>query len=109
MSKKIDYENFLYLLTYIISANTNFDTIIATDKKENHKIIINGSTKTCKVNITLEESTLKYWYGSHYDGIKIGEEQQDSKYRFFWLYTIKPYLCNEFVPILGTEFFINGN
>ncbi len=109
MSKKIGYENFLYLLTYIISANTNFDTIIATDKKEKHKIIINGSTKTCKVNITLEESTLKYWYNSHYDGIKIGEEQQDSKYRFFWLYTIKPYLCNEFVPILGTEFFINGN
>ena len=107
MSKKIAYENFLYLLTYIISANTGFDTIVATDKKDNHKIIINGSTKTCKVNITLNETTLRYWYDNYYGCIETAEDEHDSKYKFFWNYTIKPYLCNEFVPLLGTEFFIN--
>lgn len=107
MSKKMNYENFLYLLTYIISIHTHIDAILATDKQENHEIVLNGSTKTCKVSITLNETTLRYWYDNYYDGIKVAEEQQDSKYEFFWNYTIKPYLCNEFVPILGTEFFIN--
>ena len=107
MSKKMNYENFLYLLTYIISINTHIDAILATDKQENHEIVLNGNTKTCKVNITLNETTLRYWYDNYYGCIETAEEEHDSKYKFFWNYAIKPYLCNEFVPLLGTEFFIN--
>ena len=65
MSKKMNYENFLYLLTYIISIHTHIDAILATDKQENHEIVLNGSTKTCIVSITLNETILMLWYDNY--------------------------------------------
>ena len=104
MNDKMSFEDFCYLVTSIIGEHLPMSATLVETITHASKIIVDGKTEVCKINFTINQKTLEYWYNCLYQCISSAEDMGDTvKYTPFWDYALKPYIITTLQSLLGKE------
>jgi hypothetical protein len=95
------FEDFCYWVGHVISSRIGASVIVSAGATNNDiHLIIDGKTKTSKLNIKITTDTLYGWYDSYASDIKNGDSEH-----FFWSYAVKSYIAQQLQPIIGSSLF----